>query len=170
MSVSAVVTASIMIVSMIAVLATLANFIVTYAVNMNKVLELKRLEGSSQKPMLLVVDAYVEGCNITFKLRNLGPTSAFMNPSSTLIVDYYVNETAEHAVEVLSYGVSWYVAELVVGNNSYPMAVGEPVELKPGATAVIRASLGFVPSPNQTVVLVLMDGRGVRTEYVFTYS
>ncbi|GEM_PF-1327785 len=170
MSFSVVITTSIMIISMIVVLVTLANFIITYAVNMNKVLELKSIESNSQKAVLLIDNVSVEDSCITFRLRNLGPTSVLISSTSTLLVDYYTNETLEHVVEVLHYSISWYVSELIIGNNSYVVMSVGAVELRPGVIAIAKAFLSSTPSPNHVIVLVLTDDKGVRTEYVFTYG
>lgn len=159
-----------MFIAMFLLLALLVNFVYSYSTAVSKLVSLARSSGLYRRSALEVSGArVVNEVEVVFNLTNRGPEPTTLDLTSTLLVDYSA-EGLGHVVEVLNYGTSWYVREVVIGTNTYSIATGFPVELKPGATAMIRASLSSNIVPGSTVTIVFTDRWGSRVEYTFTYS
>lgn len=168
MSTAAVATVATIAIAMIVVLATVANFVVTYVTTVSKILELSR---EYRRSLPIITGASIEGGQrVLFNVTSLGPEPVVIDSTATLLVDYQPVEGSERVVEVLSYGVSWYVNGLSIGSIVYPVAPGAIIEVKPGATARAVAVVSRGIAPSSVVVLVLVDRWGARAEYVITYT
>lgn len=168
LSASVVATVAAIAIAMVVVLATLANFVVTYVTTASRVLELTR-EYRRSSP--LVTGASVrDGVEVVFNVTSLGPEPVTIDAAVTLLVDYRPVGSSWRTVEVLTYGVSWYVDTLTIGSVTYPVTPGAVVEVKPGATARAVATLSRGVAPGSVVVLVVVDRWGARAEYVLTYT
>jgi hypothetical protein len=165
MSTSVVASAAVMGLAMVILLAVLTNFVVTYVATAGRLLELSRYY---RRPTLLIGGArVVGGGRVVFNVTNQGPESVIVDSSTTLLLDYQAGDGSGRVTELLSYGTSWYVEALVVGGSTYPVTPGAAVEVKPGATARVVATVGGGIAPGSTVILVLVDRWGSRAEYVF---
>lgn len=160
-------TASFIIVMMMfATLVYVANTVVTHMTLVSRALNTLREENTYLKQSLAITSAsYLNNC-IVFNLSNFGSTSVILDESLTLLLEY--SSSSGKVIEVLEYGKSWFLEGVYIGSRLYP--VRNTLELRPGATASIKACSTQMPIPGEPILIVITTLRGVRAEYVFTYG
>ncbi len=166
MSASLVVTSFIIIGMMFFFLIYIANTVVTGLGLISKAVELRR-DAELSKPMLRVQSAKCLSNYVEVNLSNVGSSSTFIDRSTTVIIEYLVNGSSEHVVEVLRYGESWFITGYYIGSKFYQNS-NDFVELKPGMVVVINMLPSKTPSTDNPILLVITTANGERVEYIFT--